>query len=138
MLYVRQITTSAGTAKANALTTRVKVWAGAITRIEVRFPPGPQFLLHCTVSIGGKQIFPVDDSYDIVGDDENVRSQEFVEMQSGWNQLIIRTWNDDTINAHDCIVRVTVLPLFIADPFHAMADMTLSLRLLLKRLGVIK
>jgi hypothetical protein len=136
MLYVRQISTPAGTTKDNATTTTIKAWSGVITRIEARFPPGPQFLLHVSVSQGGHQIYPVDDKYDVAGDDETVVADEFTEMRGGWNALSIKTWNDDATYAHQVVVRITVLPREIASPYDALKTIAVSLQFLLRRIGI--
>ena len=138
MFYVKKITTPANTSRLNPKVTRIRAWGGVITKIAVRFPPGPQFLLHVTVSVGGHQIFPVNETDSVIGDDESVETQEYYEMTPGWNTITIKTWNEDTLYAHDCVVRITVLPKFIADPFHAIKDIALSMRMLLKRIGVIR
>ena len=136
MFYVRQISTDADTSKANATETRIKAWGGIITKISVRFPPGPQFLLHCSISQGGHQIFPVDENFDVTGENEAVTTDEYYKMQSGYNLILVRTWNDDDTYAHSCLVRITVLPQFVATPYFALRDIATSLRFILRRIGL--
>lgn len=136
MLYKRQISTAANTTKANAVKTQIRAWAGVITKIQVRFPPGPRGLLHVVIKLGGIQIFPIDILTDVAGEDEPVTSEEFVVMSKGWNNLNIFTWNESTKYSHDCIVRITVLPHNIADPFSKIAEVATSLRFILRRIGL--
>ena len=136
MFYSKQITTPKSTTRANAVITTVKVWSGVITKIAVRFPSGPQFLLHCAISSGGHQVFPINKSDDVVGEDERIEADEFYKLKVGWNTLRIETWNDDTAYAHDSIVMITVLPLWLASPKEGLGHVIYMLTLLLRRIGV--
>lgn len=136
MFYSKQITTDANTSRKDAKITTIKATGGVITKIAVRFPAGPQFLMHCAISSGGHQIFPINKSDSVTGEDERIIADEFYKLAVGWNTLRIETWNLDTAYAHDCVVMITVLPLWLASPKEGLGRVIYMLTLLLRRIGV--
>ena len=136
MLYSRQITTPAGTSSSSPVRTEIRAWSGVLTKVVVRFPPGPQLLLHAAIDVGGHQFFPVDPYFNVTGDDEAVVSDEFKKLSKGYNKLTIRTWNDDTQYDHECVVRITVLPESVASPYSSLQTIATSLNFILRRLGL--
>lgn len=136
MFYSKQITTDANTSRKNAKITNIKATGGVITKIAVRFPAGVQFHLNTTISSGGHQIFPVNKSDSVIGEDERIEADEFYKLAVGWNTLHIETWNNDDMFEHDCVVMITVLPLWLASPKEGLGRVIYMLTLLLRRIGV--
>ena len=136
MFYSRKITTPKSTTRADAVRTKIKLTGGVITKIAVRFPAGPQFLLKIAISHGGHQVFPVNKSDSVMGEDEAIVTDEFYKLNKDQNVIDIETWNDDTAFAHDCIAMITVLPLWLASPKEGLGRVIYMLTLLLRRIGL--
>lgn len=136
MFYSRKITTPANTARGSAVRTEIKLAAGVITKMAVRFPAGAHFLLKVTVSANEHQMFPKNSSDYLVGEDERIEADEFYKLDKSANVASVETWNEDTAYVHDCVVMITVLPLWLASPKEGLGRVIYMLTLLLRRIGV--
>lgn len=137
MFYVKNISTDASTSKADAKETRIRVWGGVLHYIGIRFPDGCGGLLHVQVRQADQPVMPTNASADIADDGWLVEAKFHYKMQAGTNLIRILTWNDDTALAHSCRVRIGILPEYILTPYRPLERMSGSLRVLLKRIGVI-
>lgn len=137
VFYVKEISTAANTSQYAAIKTDARIWAGVIHRVEVQFPPGPTGLLHVTIWHGGHQIFPSEELMDFASDDETIAFNDFYRLVPGDNKIVIRTWNEDTVHAHEVRVRIGVMPEFLLNPQLIFADIANSLRKLLRRIGIV-
>lgn len=106
MIYSVSITTSNGTAEADADIFVLKVNKGLVFRLEVEFPPGCCGLLHCQIFDGSYQIYPAsrDDSFHsdarVIGFDDC-----YLKMSAPF-EFRIKTWNLDETWNHSIQVRV--------------------------------
>ncbi len=110
MLFPVKVTVPANTLKTAAQETKVSLPRGVLSRIEFRFPPGPQFLLHLQLLYGSTVFSPFGADYDVAGDDEGVEDHPSLELPSDPTEVTVRGWNDDDSYPHSAIVRIEVVP----------------------------
>lgn len=109
MFYSKRITTDAGTAKTSPKPTYLKVTSGVITYIGAFFPPGCHGLAHIQVSEGGSPIFPVISGESVAGNGYLIETQEYYTLKPRYTNIQIKTWNEDTRNAHTIHLYITIL-----------------------------
>ena len=105
MNFALRITTDANTSKANAKKTELKLLEGTITNIIIFFPQGHKGLSHLQIFDGEVQILPTNlgENYSVISEDFKTNYQ----IHSPWN-LILKTWNTDTVYDHDILIRITL------------------------------
>ncbi len=109
MFYVENITTAAKTTKLNRQTTRAKFTVGIIHQVEIMFPAGCAGYVHCTIYLGGHQIYPTNPSGDFDGDRETIKFKDYYILKAGESTLTIYTWNLDQKYDHTIRVRIGLL-----------------------------
>lgn len=95
-IYSWRITTNALEEK----TTKKLIKGDYITKVIVRFPPGPQGLLHVAFYYGDKQIFPEEDGTDFADDDLAIIWEEFWKIPEHPCPITIWTKNEDDTYSH--------------------------------------
>lgn len=74
--------------------------AGAIQKLEIKFPFGSVGLLYCNIFDGANQIFPQGSGY-FHGDGDVFKYDTLnYAMQTAPYTLTVKTWNDDDTFAH--------------------------------------
>ena len=111
MFYEFRITTPANTLSSAPLETLLQLDAGAITALELLFPPGCVGLLHLTLNDERHQLWPSNADADIAGDTFPVRWAESLELTDAPYVLRADTWNDDDSYEHTVTIRVEFIPL---------------------------
>jgi hypothetical protein len=114
MNYAWDITIPALTLKTSPVTQILKLSKGVITKVEFKWPAGPQGLAHVALNYGEFQLIPLNRDDDISGDDETIVLPEYYELDEAPYQLKLYAWNDDDTYPHTVTVRITVLPKFVA------------------------
>ena len=77
-----------------------------ITRVIVRFPPGPQALLHVRFYYGDMQIFPEEVGTDFADDDLKIEWEEFFKLDEQPFPLTVWTKNEDDTYPHKVYIYV--------------------------------
>jgi len=77
-----------------------EVEGDVLTRVRIRFPPGPQGLLKVSLFYGIKQIFPREEDTYFWGDDEIIEWDEYWELPESPCILRIRGVNEDDTYEH--------------------------------------
>lgn len=91
-----------------------------ITKISVRFPPGPENELRVKIMYGLKSLAPWAEGEWLSGDDEKIEWNEYIELPEKRTTLKIVTENDDTVYPHSVIIRIVTLPKHLVTPIAAM------------------
>jgi len=94
--YSYRITTNASSDKK----TTVNLKGDYLTKVMIRFPPGPQALLHVRIFYGDLQLFPEDKDTDFADDDLAIEWEEFWELPEKPCPITIYTLNEDDTYAH--------------------------------------
>ncbi len=80
--------------------TTIKIKGDYLTKVIIRFPPGPMGLLHVRIYYGDYQLFPEDKDTDFADDDLPIEWEEFWELPEDPCPLTIWTKNEDDTYAH--------------------------------------
>jgi len=94
--YSYRITTN----KLEEKKTTVKLKGDYLTKVIIRFPPGPMGLLHVRIYYGEMQIFPEEKDTDFADDDLAIEWEEFWELPEHPCPLTIWTKNEDEVYEH--------------------------------------
>ena len=90
-------------------TTKKFIKGDYITKVIVRFPPGPQGLLHVRFYYGDMQIFPEEKDTDFADDDLAISWEEFFYLDEKPFPLTIWTKNEDDTYPHTVHIYVATL-----------------------------
>jgi len=80
--------------------TTVKLKGDYLTKVMIRFPPGPQALLHVRIYYGDYQLFPEDKDTDFADDDLAIEWDEFWKLPEHPCPITIWTKNEDDTYEH--------------------------------------
>ncbi|MBU2685570.1 MAG: hypothetical protein KKF27_20205 [Gammaproteobacteria bacterium] len=108
MLYQRTLNVPASTTETAPATATLKLCAGVSTRREIVFPDGCCGLCHVRVNHGGWQLMPWSRDEWLAADGETVIDGSPYPLDETMNTLTIIAYNEDTVNAHEVQVRVTM------------------------------
>ena len=106
MVFSISITTSNGTAKADAKRTVLKVSKGLIYRIEVEFPPGCSGLQHAQIFDGSYQVYPASSDDSFHSDARVIGFDDLYLKTAAPYEFTIKTWNLDDTHDHTVQVRI--------------------------------
>jgi len=110
MLYCKAVTVPASTPLGEAVEEQLTVEEDVITRIQIRFPPGPCSLVKAAVFYGAERIFP-HPAYDwAAGDDEIVEGFLYWLAPEKPCTLTLKAYNEDEAYNHTVLFRVEALP----------------------------
>jgi len=101
-LYSRVITTPAS----SSLETIIRLKGDYITKLNVRFPPGPQGLLKVAFFYGNRQLWPEEADTYIQGDDEPIEWEEHYRVPERPMPLRVLTVNEDDTYEHSVYIRI--------------------------------
>lgn len=134
MGYAWSITVLAGTSDEEPKEELLPLHQGVITRIECFFPPGCCGEVKIRLFRGPKfQIFPLNKDGYVTGDGEPVGFNYYLDVSDRPRELIFQGSSPNCSHNHTIMVRITVLPKFVA----SMLGVIQLLTALLQRMGVI-
>lgn len=111
MFYEFRIATPANTPSTAPLDTELQLDAGAVTAVELLFPPGCVGLVHLRILDELHPVWPSNADADIAGDTYPIRWDDDVELIDAPYTLHALTWNDDDTFAHTVTLRFEFVPL---------------------------
>jgi len=117
MVFRYSILTPANTAATAKKKTILKIAHGIITQIDIQFPSGPQGLLHLHINNSLHQIFPFNTGEDFASDSVLITFREHIPHLVEPFELQAYTWNLDDTYEHIIIIRVGILPVYVAAPW---------------------
>ena len=85
-------------------TQEIELEGDVITKVRIRFPPGPQGLLRVAFFYGIKQIFPYNEGEFFYGDNEVIEWEEYFPFPETPLKLKIKLINDDDTYSHSCYI----------------------------------
>jgi len=90
MWYRYFLTVPRGTEKDETLRARkeIQLPEGVITKVRVRFPPGPRGQVHTAVFQGAHKMWPRGEGNWAWGDDEPIEMSEHVKNITGWHYFL--------------------------------------------------
>lgn len=97
--------------------TVINITKGVITGWFVFFPRGHWGECRLRVKKGDHPLLPANGEGYIYGDGTVFKSKDFVHVKNPPYKLDVFTWNLDTINAHELLFIVTIVPLWTLSPF---------------------
>lgn len=103
------ITTPPNTTKASPLRTELPLLAGLIDQVQIAFPPGPQGLLHVTITRGSSLLWPVNEGDGFASDAFTIDFNPRLILADEPLDLAALTWNDDDSFSHQVNVRINVV-----------------------------
>ena len=80
--------------------TVVKIKGDYLTKVIIRFPPGPMGLLHVRIYYGDYQLFPEEKETDFADDDIKIEWEEFWKLPEHPCPITIWTKNEDDTYDH--------------------------------------
>ena len=86
----------------------IEIEGKVITKVRIRFPPGPSGLLKIRILYGDRQIFPYNEGEYFYGDDEIIEWDEYWELPEKKIRLRIHGINEDTAYDHSIILYLVV------------------------------
>ena len=110
MFYEFRITTPANTPSTAPLETLLQLDAGAITAVEVLFPPGCVGLVHLTINDERHQVWPSNADSDLAGDTFPIAWDDAFELVDPPYTLRADTWNEDDSYPHTVTIRLELVP----------------------------
>lgn len=108
MDYWFAVTTTAGTAKADAVETELKLTAGIIKQVWMVHPEGCHGLAYAAIFMGGHQLYPNNPEEAYHGNAVPMIWEDNYELEAP-ALLKLKTWNLDETYDHTVYVRITVL-----------------------------
>lgn len=109
MFYEFEDVVPANTAEADARVKHLKLATGIIREVEIDFPAGCQRLAHCTIYVGGHQVWPTNPDSDIAGENGPIKFEEYFPVYPA-DDWTWRTWNLDETYDHHLRLRISILP----------------------------
>ena len=123
MLFAWDVTIPANTLESAPTLETLKLSAGVITNISVKFPAGCHGLVHIRLRHEEAQIYPVPRGEWVTGDGETVPAEYHYDLGKASKELEFVGHSEGTSYAHVVTVRVTVLPAAIATPYQVLTDL---------------
>lgn len=108
MDYWFAVVTPANTAEADAITTKLKLTSGIITKVWILHPEGCHGLAYASIWRGGHQLYPNNPDEAYHGNDVPMiwEDNHILEAPA---LLKLKTWNVDETYEHKVYLRITVL-----------------------------
>lgn len=123
-------TVTHSTTEATAQKWHLKLTAGIIHYIEIKFPAGCAGLVHVRLLHGIHPVIPLNAEDDINGDNETIPFKEFYPISPGANILDLQAWNEDEVYDHSISVRIGVLTEEELNPWVVLKDLATVLKTL--------
>jgi len=123
LIFTWDITVPANTQDSEPVSDTLKLGAGVITHIGVKFPAGCHGMVGVRLKIQEAQILPVPRGEWVSGDDETVDSDYHIEFTRERQELEFEGISPDTDYNHTISVRITMLPAWVAAPYQILSDL---------------
>jgi len=131
MLFAFDITIPANTLESAPTLETLKIAAGVITNIAIKFPSGCHGLVKVRIRHEETQIYPIPRGEWVTGDDETVPAEYYYDMGKASKELEFIAISPDTTYDHTITVRITILPLSVVSPLKVMEDLVAILKRIL-------
>jgi len=132
MFFAWDITVTADTKEASPTTETLKLSAGVITHIGIKFARGCHGMVGVRLKHHEFQLVPLSRGEWVTGDDESVDFAEYFELKTTPYSLKFEGCSPNTLYNHALTVRITVLPRSVA----SMIPVVELLAKLLSKLGI--
>jgi len=134
MFYAWDIKITAGTKEDTPKTQVLKLTAGVVTRVDVKFPPGCHSLVKVRILHAEFQLVPLSRGEWVTGDGEPVQTEGYYTLPADQNSLKFVGCSPLTRYDHTVTVRVSILP----EEAATMGPLTRLLRAFFERIGVLE
>ena len=118
MWYRYFITVPRGTERTAPVRKEIGLPEGVITKVRVRFPPGPRGEVFTAVYQGAHKMWPRGEGNWAWGDDEPIEMTEHVRNITGWHWTL-EGYAPDTVYSHTVWWDFNVLEQEYAEPYSA-------------------
>jgi hypothetical protein len=133
VFFVWDITVPAGTAEASPKTQALKLTAGVVTRVDLKYPAGCKGMVKVRILHAEFQLVPLSRGEWVTGDNETVPTETFFTLPADLNSLKFAGCSPGTSYPHTVTVRVNVEPEEVASYW----PLTRLFKLFLERIGAI-
>jgi len=123
MLFTWNVTVPANTLEIAPKEDILKLSAGVVTHIGVKFPAGCHGMVGVRLLRSEGQILPVPRGEWVTGDDEEAQAVYHIEFRKEVELLKFQGISPGTDYNHTISVRITILPAWIATPYMIFADL---------------
>lgn len=110
MFFAWDISVPAGTPEASPTTQILKLTAGVMTKVAVKYPEGCHRLVKVRLKHWESQLIPLSRGEWLTGNDESVETDTYFELATGPYELKFEGASPSAGYDHTVTVRVTVLP----------------------------
>ncbi len=117
MDFAIAIDTPANTTIDDPLITELPVMKGVISKWWCFFPNGHWGECRLRVRKGSESLLPRNPEGYIFGDGTIYTSNDFIYLSHAPYVVQIYSWNVDTVNDHECLLSLSVLPLYTYTPY---------------------
>ena len=108
----------------------LKLHEGIIVKVDVQGRPGACGTLHCCIGRGLHQVWPTTPEESFTPEANLITSPEYEPVHRADNWWLW-TWNSSTANAHEVVLRLTILPKWAAAPYTILKGVVDTLRRLI-------
>lgn len=109
-IYSEKLTIPAGTSESAPKSLSFTIKQRFITKMEVGFPDGCNYLVKAKIQYGIKQFWPEDPDTWLIGNNETISWEERYEMPSINEELTVFGASPDASYPHDIVIRIMTLP----------------------------
>jgi len=109
-VYCQKLTIPAGTPESAPASLNIVIRQKFITKMEIGFPDGCNYMVKANIQYGIKQFWPEDPDTWLIGNGETISWEERYEMPSINETLTVLGASPDTHYDHDVIIRIMTLP----------------------------
>lgn len=132
MFYAWDVTIPANKSASSPTEQTLKLTAGVITHVGVKFPAGCHGMVRVRLLHQTSQLVPLSRGEWVTGDDEEAETESYFELWTAPYSLRFHGCSPGTTYSHTVTVRVTVLPKAVA----SMLPLLEILSKLMHRLGL--
>ena len=133
MFYAWDITVGASTLESSPKTQELKLTAGVITRVDLKYPAGCKGMVKVRILHSEFQLVPLSRGEWVTGDNETVPTETFFTLSPDQNSLKFVGVSPGTSYPHTITVRVNIEPEEVASYW----PLTRLFKLFLERIGAI-
>jgi len=123
LIFTWDIIVPANTLESAPASDTLKLSAGVITHIGIKFPAGCHGMVGVRLKIQEAQILPVPRGEWVTGDDETCESDYHIEFTRERQEMEFEGISPDTDYDHTISVRITMLPSWVAAPYMVLVDL---------------
>jgi len=109
-VYCQKLTIPAGTPESAPASLNIVIRQKFITKMEIGFPDGCNYMVKAKIQYGIKQFWPEDPDTWLIGNGETISWEERYEMPSINETLTVLGASPGTTYPHDIVVRIMTLP----------------------------